>query len=438
MINSAKKFFFTINFSDKFLFILFSFLPLSLILGNFFINLTFVLISLILIIDLTMSKNLFFLKDSTFKIISLFFLSLLINVAFSIDPTNSLPRVLKILLMIMFVLQTQKIIKKYPLEFENIILSFWAIVFVIVLLDSVFEAIFGFNSLGFQTNMTGRIAGFFGSELVAGSFLGGFAIMFISKISLFFKNRNNLIIFLILVIIITSFLIGERSNFIKLFFSLSLLTFFVVKLNFKNVSYSLLILFGTIFLFINFNEEIKYRYQNQIIFANSKPLVSGQHETIEEFNKPFEMTIENYIKDSLYGAHYNAAFKIFQEHPIFGIGVKNFRLESLKVKYENREYKRTNSRWSTHPHQIHYEFLSETGLFGYISFLVFIITSLFLSIKNYLKYRNYFQLSCILYVAVYLIPFLPSGSFFSTFPSSLFWINYAIMMSYIKNNYIKS
>jgi len=37
-----------------------------------------------------------------------------------------------------------------------------------------------------------------------------------------------------------------------------------------------------------------------------------------------------------------------------------------------------------------------------------------------------------LFVIVNLIPLLPSGSFFTTYSSGLFWINYAIMVGYVK------
>ena len=141
----------------------------------------------------------------------------------------------------------------------------------------------------------------------------------------------------------------------------------------------------------------------------------------------------SFIKNSQYGAHYNAAYKIFLAHPYFGIGIKNFRKESGKDKYNNDEYKWTHKRMTTHPHQIHFEFLSETGLFGYISFLIFILASLFLSIKNYLEFKNFYQLMAILYISATLIPLVPSGSFFSTFTAALFWINYSVMMGYNKN-----
>ena len=56
-----------------------------------------------------------------------------------------------------------------------------------------------------------------------------------------------------------------------------------------------------------------------------------------------------------------------------------------------------------------------------------------ISIKNYLKTKNLYQLSGIIFVIVSLLPILPTGSFLSTFTSSIFWLNFAIMCGY--NNF---
>ena len=413
MINNIKNFYFSVNLKDKLLFILFSLFPITFILGNFLINLTFLIISIIFIISIIKNKNYFFTKDPIFWILFIFFISLIINLFFSIDLSNSINRVLKILLIISFILQIKEFIKKYEIEFENIIFGFWSFVFLIVLLDGVFEIIFGFNTLGFSTPLTGRIAGFFGDELVLGAFFHSFCLIFVCYVFSLFKEYKKIILTIILSLIVLSLLIGERSNFIKIFLSLSCLSFFVVKLKFKYFLTSFILLFSILFTFVSFNHEAKNRYYDQLVHYGK---------------------INNFFKGSLYGAHYNAAYKIFKEYPIFGIGVKNFRIESGKEKYRNDEFVLTEFRSTTHPHQMHLEILSETGIFGYTFFLIFILSSLFLSIKNYLKYKNMFQLSGIIYVIFYLTPILPSGSFFSTFSSGLFWINYSIMVSYIKNN----
>jgi len=409
------------NGFEKPLFLLLAFFPISLIVGNLFINLTFFIIALIFIIDLLVNKNLSFLKDMVFWIPGIFFFTLLINVLFSMDPSNSLPRVLKVLLMIPFVIQVKMLFCKYPTQIEKIVFGFWSFILFIVFLDVVFEIIFGFNTLGFRSPITmpSRIASFFGDELVVGSFFSLFSVIFVTYFLKFYGHllkTNTLIIF---ILIVTSFLIGERSNFIKYFISISFIYFFILQINLKKKIFVSVLLFIFLSLLITFNSGAKYRYYDQLKSIYSK---NG---------------ITNYLKKSKYGAHYDTAFKIFKNYPLFRIGIKNFRVESGTAKYRDGSYKSLDGsnyslRWATHPHQTHFELLSETGIFGYLCFLLFIITSLFFSLKNYFKNKNLFQLASVIYIVVFLIPLFPSGSFFSTFTSSLFWINYAIMMSYNK------
>ena len=165
---------------------------------------------------------------------------------------------------------------------------------------------------------------------------------------------------------------------------------------------------------LSFNEKMKYKYYYELEYLFQKD------------------GIEKYFKASQYGAHQNTAFNIFKDYPLFGVGIKNFRFESNKEKYFNKEYEHANVRSATHPHQTHLEFLSETGLFGYFSFLFLILYTLVKSINSFIKNRNIFQLSAIIYIFSIMIPLLPSGSFLSTFNSAIIWINFAIMVSFNK------
>ena len=427
-----------IQITEKCFLILIIFFPISLILGNLIININFLLIFIIFLIDLSLNKNFSFIKDKIFILLIVFFLSLLVNLNFSIDPIISLPRILKILTVICMFLFFRKMIAKYGNDFENILFGSWAILFSILIIDIIFEIIFGFNTIGIKSIIPGRIASFFGNELVVGSFFLSFASIYIATIAKFSKKNMNLkLIFLIIFLISLSFLIGERSNFIKFFLISFFLLFFVIKLSFKIKIFSSLIIFCILFLSLNYFQDIKYRFYKQQIKnfqAETKELNKADSQNILIDTKN---NIINFIKWTKYGAHYNAAYKIFLEHPYFGVGIKHFRNESIKEKYRNEEYKWTDERNTTHPHQIHFEFLSETGLFGYLFFIIFISASLYLSIKNYLIHKNLFQLVTILYVLVSILPLLPSGSFFSTYSSSLFWLNYTIMVSYIKKLNLK-
>ena len=171
MIAKINRIFTCTSIPDKLVFLFFTFLILSTILGNLLINLTFILLFIIFTIDTVINKNYFFLKDITFWILVFYFSTLLINLYFSLDPMNSLLRILKIMLMISFTMQIKKIIQTYPADFERIIFGFWSIIFSIVIIDIIFEYIFGFNTLGFKSDYYPvRIASFFGEELIVGSF----------------------------------------------------------------------------------------------------------------------------------------------------------------------------------------------------------------------------------------------------------------------------
>ena len=120
---------------------------------------------------------------------------------------------------------------------------------------------------------------------------------------------------------------------------------------------------------------------------------------------------------------------------MFGVGIKNFRVESANKKYNNLEHKKNHLRVSNHPHELYYEFLSETGIFGLISFLIFIFISIISSFKNFLQYKNIYQLSALIFVLLSILPIIPTGSFLSSYSSSIFWINYALMMGYNRSKF---
>ena len=72
---------------------------------------------------------------------------------------------------------------------------------------------------------------------------------------------------------------------------------------------------------------------------------------IEEYD--FEEIIKKYYLDnSIYGAHFKVAEEIFKDNIFFGVGIKNFRVESFSDKYDNIGHKLSVRRATTHPHQV--------------------------------------------------------------------------------------
>ena len=127
-----------------------------------------------------------------------------------------------------------------------------------------------------------------------------------------------------------------------------------------------------------------------------------------------------FIKNTNYGDHYKAAYEVFKDYKYFGVGIKNYRIIVESGKY--------GENTSIHPHEKHLEILSEIGLIGYIiliSFFLYFITN---AIKIFLRNRNLYQLSGLLFFLTNLIPLIPSGSFFTTYTATFFWMSFAFMI----------
>tara|TARA_B100000029_G_C17522856_1_gene940579 strand:+ start:47 stop:1285 length:1239 start_codon:yes stop_codon:yes gene_type:complete len=397
------------SIADKSILFLFLFFPISLISGNLLANVSIILIGLIYFLT---NFNMSLFKNKTFIILSLFFLSLIINLFFSQNIELSYQRVLKFFFIIFFILSFKYLIDLNK-SYEKIIYKTWFFIIFIFVLDLLIEFYFGKNLIGMKSYMPGRLAGLFGDELVAGYFYFGFVFFAFSYLYKKYHSKKLVILGLYFFIIFISLIIGERSNLIKLSLGISILILIIFELNiFKKLIYLFLIfIISLIFITSNHNYKVRYYDQIKIIFQTDG--------------------FDSYLKSSEYGAHYNTAYKMFEQNKIFGVGIKNYRVETFKDRYRSDEYFWSKTSVKTHPHQIHFELLAETGLFGYGMFVVFIFYSIFVSIKNFLRFRNLYQLSAILFILMSLIPYLPSGSFFSSFNSSIFWLNYAVMMGYI-------
>ena len=176
-------------------------------------------------------------------------------------------------------------------------------------------------------------------------------------------------------------------------------------------------------LILSFNKNINQRFIKEISSNYLK-----------------EKTLFNYIKYSNYGPTYLASLEIFKKYPIFGSGVKTFRLECHNVDIKNH-YRTTNllynNKCNTHPHQIYFEILSELGLIGFLLFFSFFFYLIYKSIRCYLNNKNKILLSSLLFIFAQIIPLLPSGSFFTNFGATIFWINVSIIYS-LSKKYEKS
>ena len=221
------------NQLDNLLFFFFSIYPISFLLGNFSINLFLLVFNILLILGLIKKsyKHNQFNKYILYLLFSLFGFFIL-NLLFSNNFQLTYPRVLKFILIIGSILSFKQLIMSFEDTEVNKLYRIWSIIFMVVIVDINFELIFKSNMLGLKSFMPGRVASFSGSELNIGHYFSAFCLLFISFFYLNYKNISiNLILGIFLIII--SFLIGERSNFIRTLLIISSFIILVFELKIK-------------------------------------------------------------------------------------------------------------------------------------------------------------------------------------------------------------
>ena len=397
-------------FLPNILCLLISLLPIAILSGSLVINIFHILIAIFFLIEICKEKKFFFFKDYFFYLLIFLWISFLINLFFSSNPEIGLSRSIGFIRFILLIFAIKYIFLYKEERYTKFILNVWLIVFIVVTIDLLFEFYFGKNIFGFESYMPGRLAGFLNDELKIGGYYLGFGLISIASLYNFREKKSYFIPIIILIFLIVSFLIGERSNFVKLFTIIFLFTILIYKKNLLNYLIISLALILILYSFVLKNENLKYRYLDQINYSK--------------------------IGESLYFQHYKSAISVYKENIYFGVGIKNFRNEIIKEKYKNNKSWNNRHIISTHPHQINLEILTETGIFGFMCYLIFFILCFLKATKNYFKNKNKFLLSSLLFCLIYLNPILPSGSFFTTYSATIFWINFALMITFIKNTKI--
>ena len=378
--------------------ILFSLLPISIIAGSAVSLVNILIIDFSFIILLVLKKDYYFLKNKTLIYFLILYIYLIFNTFISIDYSEGILRNFGFLrIIILFVafnyfFQDQTFFKK--------VFKFWSIVIFIVLIDVFIESFTGTNIFGFGSDIYGvdRIVSFFKDEPIVGGYLNGFYLIIIGFLFNEVKdNKNYLIIILSAIFIFSILLTGERSSTIKAI--LGIIIFFMF---YKNISIKKrLIIILTMILLI------------PIIVMNSIYLKKRFIHNISVLND------EN--NHNIYFHLYRSGFEVFKNNKLFGVGNKNYRIETCKEVKTNENYLCT-----THPHQIYFEFLSEHGLIGTFIILSIFYKLIFSKILSTIREKNYIKIGSLIYLIFVFTPVLPTGAFFTDHMLILFTINLAI------------
>ena len=372
--------------------ILFSLIPVTIISGSAVSLVNILLIDLSFIILIIYKKNFNFLKNKTIIYFFILYIYLIFNSFISIDYSVGVLRNLGFLRIIIlfaafnYFFQDETFFKK--------MFKFWSIVIFIVLIDVLIESFTGKNILGFGELYGTRIVSFFKDEPIVGGYLNGFYLIIIGFLLNELKdNKNYLTILLSVIFIISILLTGERSNTLRAALGISIFFMLYKNLDIKKKIIIYLTVIVLILILIFNLSHLKFKY--------------------------FEQTTN--IKNTIYFNLYESGFEVFKNNELFGVGNKNYRVETC-----NETNKKDKYVCTTHPHQIYLEFLSEHGLIGTLIILSIFYKLIFSNILSTIREKNYIKIGSLIYLIIVFIPIIPSGAFFTDYMLTLFVINLAI------------
>ena len=405
--------------------ILFSLMPLFLITGPFLSDLSISLIGILFLIYCIKEKNFSFFNNKYFYFFVIFWLYLIINSLFNNFNFDSLKISFFYFRYALFVIALVAI-----LEFNDKFIKYFFftlfICFTVLILDGFYQYFVGENIIGLKSPNPTRVTSFFNDEMILGSYISRLWPILFGLSVIFFQKKNKLFLIFFLVFVLSEtliFLSGERSAFFLINFSALFIILFsknLAKLRIYTLILSLLFIVTISFINPSAKERIFDRTLYQMNFFKSLHRDSGKI----------------YIFSQDHDVMYTAAYKMFLDHKVIGIGVKNFRYVCKNPKY----FVKGRDACNPHPHNTYLQILTEIGLIGFL--FLFIILLFF--IKNILKHlylkfqnKNYytdFEICILSGIALYLWPFIPSGNVFNNWLNIILILNLPFLIWGIKSN----
>jgi O-antigen ligase len=390
---------------------LLSIYPLMLAFGSFVSELLNFFIIITFLFYVSKNDITKIIYNKTFIYCLIIWLYLIINFLFSNYFYESFPRAIFFVRFILLFISIVYLLNKIKNKLSYVI-YFWLIFFSFIYIDLIIQYFFNKNLFNQVSPWPGRLSGIMGLKLKIAHLIIGFVPLIIG----FFYQQKKIFLSLSILFLTCLMLtiINERGNTLRFFTITLLFILFIKDFSFKKkllFFVSIIFFFFTIMFFSKGDYSLKQRYWIEPLYTFS--------------NKSF---LEG-LKKTTYGAHYFTAIKIFKNYPLLGSGIRTFRIECFKEIYDDKSLAFNAQRCSTHPHQIYFEILSESGIVGFVLFFGLFFLIIIKKIINFFRTNNYQVLLPTLYILVVFLPLIPAGSFFVSFGATIFWINFSFMVN---------
>tara|TARA_B100000029_G_C17580612_1_gene959533 strand:- start:60 stop:1502 length:1443 start_codon:yes stop_codon:yes gene_type:complete len=460
--------------SSKLAEILFYTFPLSFIIGNLAVTIN-ILLFIFSSLYVIKKKRLNFRFNNSYWLLIAFFLY------FAISTTVQYPSLELI---------NQKVNQHFSLEYDPIIKSlllfrFLILIFVIDALifnkildlkkfflsslictsfvgfDIIIQYLTGTDLFGYKTLHDQSLwnSGPFGDEKIAGGYLKNFSFFAFIYVFVTCKNKNLknfLSIFILTFLLTAALLAGNRMPMLLFLFGCVLMFLFIKNLRFV-ISLSLICFFSLFLIIIKLDSNYKDSYTRFFGDLNFMELIDKNKKNNQENSeeKSFEIIDGKYssvdvpkdlifLKYSGYNQIYRTSIMLWKERPLTGSGLKSLRIKCWYLLEEDtRKFgvRPQNIACGNHSHHYYLQLLSEAGLIGTILLVIFffiLVKDSFYYIKKYNQKENLYSILIIpIIISIFLEiwPLRSSGSFFTNWNATFFWLNIGIFFSINKNNF---
>jgi O-antigen ligase len=390
-----------INYNKISLFLLLTF-PITILTGSFLVNLFSILLAILFLIYISTNKNIKLSQDKTLLFLLILFACFLISSLFSNYQSKSALKTLSFVRILLFFLSIYYLTLRGEEErlFKISKIVFFLSIFICV--DLWIQHYIGQNILGYTKQQAGRLTSIFGDEQIPGSIIFKFYpfiiyyLLTLNSKTFLYRFKYLIFLFVYFSILIT----GERAA------SLMATLFLFLMLIFN-------------FILINKKKLLIYFFIFVITFTF---LYTNQHSIIKE---RILFTYDKQLNNNVYEKLFHNALDGFYKNPILGSGVQTYR-------YECPKYFNT---CSTHPHNYILELLSDVGIVGCLSFLIFFIGIIYKKFKE-IKENTFLKIFIATYSLSLFFPFMPTGSIFSSFSFNVSVFSLGFILAINKKKFI--
>ena len=307
--------------SNNISFFLLLIFPACLVSGPLLAEVSMNLISAIFLYKIFKNKKFELFKESFFWVFMLFYFVIMLGVLFSNYFEDIIFKNIFYFRYVLFIFAVSNLlsIKK------NLYLLFYKFLLIVVLIisiDGFIQFFTDYNLIGYPKIRSDRVSGFFGDDLILGSYLSRiiplmFGLFIFNLKSLSLKEKI-ISIMIILISFLTVIISGERMAFYTIFFY-----------------------FVSIIIFLNFSKRIKLLVFSVVttliilVFFIS-PVILDRHykQTVDQVN--FSFDANNFFSNfPFYETTYKTAFDGYLDKKIIGQGAKSFRYFCNEDKFLN-------------------------------------------------------------------------------------------------------